>query len=67
LDRAWESWRLGPEGAPLLESLCRALLIYLYTVPAIAGCQQTLGQSVNPIILVGMRFQIIAVVLKSGC
>jgi len=27
---------LDPEDAPLLESLCRALLMYLYTVPALA-------------------------------
>ena len=27
---------LDPNDAPLLESLCRALLMYLYTVPALS-------------------------------
>jgi hypothetical protein len=37
---------LDPKDAPLLESLCRALLIYLYTVPALTlDAQKRLGKT----------------------
>jgi hypothetical protein len=42
LRRARNLGDLGPKDAPLLESLCRALLAYTYTVPALTRDAQNL-------------------------